>query len=799
MMSFVSSGFARPPGIPVPIAFPGSLFLSTEAKMAGEHSGTRLNDGPPVIGANAAESMSSRLRAFSFAAVVRSIFMYGITGGLSSAALFCLICAPAIQAEEDATIVVTGDKRPRPISESITRTEVVDRDQIERQGSRNLSDILRSQPGIEVREGIRGQEIRMQGLDPEYVLILVDGNRITGRIDGAIDLSRIKAEEIERIEIIKGPASALYGSEAMAGVINIITRRSRSPFFAQAEIQYGSGREIHFGSGNETHASAAVGTSSETFSNMFIAGWHRSDGFDLNPETEQKKRARVLGRFLPGFEDESIPSTEDQTGSAFRDLNVSDRFSYSIQENWEVDGSLSYRYLDQEIVDFSPPRAVLDRRNETHDAQAGISTRYEWSYPTALSLHYSHARFLDTLTIDQRRADDLDSEETQEDRTHEFRTQFDYGLDRHVLSVGLEGLIEEYVSPRIEGSGYGYRQRTAGFVQDEWQPLDEFLYITPGVRFEHDSQFGSQALPRLSARWDPAEKWTVRVGAGQGYRAPSFKDLYFAFQNPGVGYQVVGNPDLEPEKSNGYNASVDYAATKWLWLSVSGFYNSITNLIDFRRLPERSNDLTTYQTVNISKAFTRGLETMAEFRFMERWVAGLGYTFTDTYDRFQEIPLEGRARHRGFYSLSYSPETGFGFSIRGNIEGNQPFYYEKDALLTFQNNRFELDSSVVLPAVYQKRDFQLIDLDPDTPDYGYYLANANHTLDIRIRYRFLEYYEAFAGVDNVFDHYDAELDPRRPRFIYFGIRMTVETAPARPLPSEPDSVERNEIELIESE
>ena len=73
------------------------------------------------------------------------------------------------------------------------------------------------------------------------------------------------------------------------------------------------------------------------------------------------------------------------------------------------------------------------------------------------------------------------------------------------------------------------------------------------------------------------------------------------------------------------------------------------------------------------------------------------------------------------------------------------------------------------------------------------------TLDIRIRYRFLEYYEAFAGVDNVFDHYDAELDPRRPRFIYFGIRMTVETAPARPLPSEPDSVERNEIELIESE
>ena len=718
---------------------------------------------------------------------------------LSLPFLLILSLAP-LKAEEseDATIVVTGDKRPRPVSESITRTEVVDRKQIEEQGSRNLSDILKSQPGIEVREGIRGQEIRMQGLDPEYVLILIDGNRVTGRIDGAIDLSRIKAEEIERIEIIKGPASALYGSEAMAGVINIITRRSDSPFFAQAEMQYGSGRELHFGSGNESHASVALGTSQEKFSNMFIAGWHRSDGYDLNPETEQKKQARILGRFLPGFEDEEIPTTEDQTGSAFRDLNVSDRFRYSIEENWDVDGSLSYRYLDQEIVDFSPPRAVLDRRNETHDAQAAISTRYEWSYPTALSLHYSHARFLDTLNIDQRRSDDLDSEETQEDRTHEFRAQLDYGLGNHVLTGGLEGLIEEYVSPRIEGSGYGYRQRTAGFLQDEWQPFDALFYVTPGVRFEHDSQFGSQALPRLSARWDPADKWTLRFGAGQGYRAPSFKDLYFAFQNPGVGYQVVGNPDLEPEKSNGYNASVDYAATEWLWLSASGFYNSITNLIDFRRLSDRSDDLTTYQTVNISKAFTRGLETMAETRFQKVWVIGLGYTFTDTYDKVQEIPLEGRARHRGFYSLSYSPATGFGFSIRGHIEGHQPFYYEKDALLTFQNRRFELDTSVVLPALYQNREFTLIDLDPDTPDYGYYLANANHTLDIRVRYRFWEYYEAFAGVDNVFDHYDAELDSRRPRFIYAGIKMTINTAPGRPLPSEPEPVRTNgDIELLE--
>lgn len=687
------------------------------------------------------------------------------------------------QEESHAEIVVTGDRREKPVEDTVTRTEVITRQQIEKQGARNLAEILRSRNGIEIKPALRGQEIRLQGLSPEYVLILVDGDRVTGRLDGAIDLTRFKAEEIERVEIIKGPSSALYGSDALGGVINIITRDPREPARLSTEVQYGSGRSLHYGSGNETHASATAAVKGERVSTLWTTGWHRSDGYDLDPETDDLKLIRSMVGHVPGLSNDDLPVTDGTTGTAYQDVNVTNRTKVKITDDWDVTGRASYHYLDQEKIDYSPPRTLLDRRNETHDLLAGLRTDYRFGTYNRLSIAYSHARFLDTLTQDQQGSDELDSEEVQDDRVQEARIQLDVALGmQHMLSVGVEGLWEEYKSPRISDGGYGYRQRASVFAQDEYRPFDAYFYIVPGVRYEADSQFGSQTTPKLSMRWDPTSNLKIRFGAGRGYRAPSFKDLYFSFQNPGVGYQVVGNENLKPEHSVGYNGGIEYEPTRWLWIGLDGYYNSITNLIDFRRTPDRKNDLTTYQTVNVSKAYTRGLELMLEFRPIDNLRVAVGYTLTDTEDLLQNIPLEGRSLHRGIYRISYESDSGFGISLQGSVNGKQAFYYEKESLATFQGGQLVIDRDVIQRALQQNRDFKVFDLDPDTPDYGYDMKNANHIVDLRLSYKFLEHYEAFIGVDNMLDHYDAQLDPIRPRFFYFGVRTNY-SAPVPDIPA----------------
>ncbi len=699
-----------------------------------------------------------------------SLLLVAFSTGIN--VLLSPLFSPLLAEDENrAEIVVTGDRREKPVEDTVTRTEVISRQQIEAQGSRNLAEILRSRNGIEIKPAIRGQEVRLQGLSPEYVLILVDGDRVTGRLDGAIDLTRFKAEEIERVEIIKGPSSALYGADALGGVINIITRDPKEPARLSTELQYGSGRALHYGSGNETHASATTGVKGERISTLWTTGWHRSDGYDLDPETNDLKLIRSLVGHIPGLRNEDLPVTEGTTGSSYQDLNVSNRTKVKITDAWDITGRASYHYLNQEKVDYSPPRTILDRTNETHDVMAGLRTDYRFGTYNRLSIAYSHARFLDTLTQDQRASDELDSEEVQDDRVQEARAQLDIAVgSRHMLSVGVEGLWEEYKSPRISEGGYGYRQRASIFAQDEFKPFDDYFYIVPGLRYESDSQFGSQTTPKLSMRWDPSSDVKLRFGVGRGYRAPSFKDLYFAFQNPGVGYQVVGNENLKPEHSVGYNGGIEYEPKKWLWIGLDGYYNSITNLIDFRRTADRKNDLTTYQTVNVSKAYTRGAEFLVEIRPVEKLRFAVGYTLTDTLDRLQDIPLEGRSLHRGIYRISYGGKTGLGISLQGSVNGKQAFYYEKESLATLQGGRLVVDRNVILRAAEQNRDFKLIDLDPNTPDYGYEMKNANHILDLRLSYKFLENYEAFVGVDNMLDHYDAQLDPIRPRFFYFGVR-----------------------------
>ncbi|MCE9597928.1 MAG: TonB-dependent receptor [Spirochaetia bacterium] len=710
---------------------------------------------------------------------------------------------PGLKYDQDENqVVVTGERRERSAKDSVVQTEVITRQEVLDSGSQNVAEALENQPGIEIRAGIRGRFLQMQGLDPQYTLILVNGQRVVGRLDNATDLTRIKAEEIERIEIVKGASSALYGSDAIAGVINIITRASRRPVEAEVLTTYGSGRKKNFGTGNETNTSAFVGLNNDFVSNNFTVGWHRSDGYDLTPISKTTRLTQQIGpTYLPLFDADKIAQLEGTTGPAFSDLNFGNTGQYRLTENFAVNTNLTYRYLDENRVDVSPPRQIVDRYNKSHDFAAGFAPVLALSDGGSVRASYGYSRFFDEIKQDHRGTELGDTVTNQDERAHEFRSQLDYRFfDDHFTTVGADGVVEELISARVKNN-YAYRHRVAAFLQDEWSLSSaQKIVLVPGVRLEQDSQFGSQTTPKLAFRIDPTSQLRFRASAGAGYRAPSFKDLYITFQNPGVGYEVVGNTNLKPERSANYNAGFEYEPARWIYTSVNVYYNRINNLIDFVRLAQGNSELTKYQTTNIRQAYTRGAEAAGDVQVWDGWTFGVGYTLTDTRDMDQGIPLEGRSKHRGTLRVGYQYKPlKIGFEMRASVFGTQAYWYQKEALYALGNHGgVTYNPNAPLIALAKGQDFLLFEKNPDFPRQGYILRNAyRNQVDLRIYSRTFENYEAFVGVSNLLDVFDVARNPARPRYFYFGFRASYRSVdPAQDRHLQPQFESGRPLDLI---
>lgn len=742
-----------------------------------------------------------------------------------------LLFMAGLSGQEVDEILVEGRVRGRTLDRT-ENVEVIGRKQLERQNARNLAEALTYTPGIEVRPaeaGQRGQVLRLQGLDPRYVLILINGARIAGRFSEAVDLTRIKIEEIERIEILRGTSTALYGADAIGGIINIILREPATGIRAGAEVQYGSGRDLHFGSGGEGEASAFLSSRSEKLASSFYAGWHKSDGWDLTPDAsrgpENDRIASLSAVYDPTRRDLPVEKKlaalhlkrqdlidkeprEDTTGNAYRDLTGGLSTTYFAREDYRWKGLASYRYLDQEGVDQAPPAATFDRRSRTHDTMLGLGPEWE-SDRFKLRTFYTYSRFLDTYTLHQRYSDERDVKEVTDDKLSELRVDLNYLIRDHSLSTGAEGIAEELTSPRIapdckrkfpfkcfteelelppaQSSGFAERRRTSAFLQDEWR-LSRTFHFLIGARHEADSQFGSATLPRAAVRWDAADGLTLRLSAGRGFRAPSFKDLYFNFQNPGVGYQVVGNPDLRPETSESGNGGLELSLSRNVWLSFNLFHHSIRNLIDYRRTPDpQSQELITYRASNFRRVQSQGAETSITLRPLSHLSLDLTYTYNNTRDLQKDLPMEGRPYHRATFTLGWEITAWqLGIFLGGSIYGKQPYYCEKspvwcvdrEAYTDFRYNRRELLLQKLDARTIELCDTLIIAPCSSEPDYGIVMRNPYNLINFRIHKKIENDYELFFGVNNVLDHYHTTLNRMRPRFFYAGFKSTFSHTPS---------------------
>ncbi|MCK6546412.1 TonB-dependent receptor [Myxococcota bacterium] len=636
----------------------------------------------------------------------------------------------------DEELVITGSRVARPEDEAPVVVEVIGRGDIEASGAENVTEILESAAGVQITQQFGRGGIELQGLDPQYTLILVDGQRVTGRVNGTIDLNRFSAERIERIEIVKGAASALYGADALAGVVNIITRKTEREFEAEGHLSYGSFKVVD--------GSVTGGVSGERFNARLTAGYHRGDAYTIASDTR-----------LDGD-----PST---SGPGFEELSGEIRGEYSLTDEDKLILRGDYLLRDATSIAATP----IPRRDGTFQFQRFDQANRSESYSIALThdrkFPKTAARLQSTAYFNGWREQFLqdvrgvpgDVPVDTREQLAQATVQYDEPMENHLVTFGTELLFErleasERICRPLEPNGCipdangdvvgatandATRVRFATFLQDEWMVSDyPRLVIVPGIRADVDSLFGTRPTPKIALRFDPIDAVVLRASFGFGFRAPSFRELYLSFTNPSAGYNVSGNPGLDPETSRSFNLGAEVMPVEGLKLAASFYYNDLTNLIDFGVVRDATfGQLGLFEYVNIAEAHTLGVESTVSYSPFRQLSLTLGYTFLDSENETTGQPLVGRAKHRTSYKIR--------------------FHETWSDVVAFVQGQW------VGPRTYPA--FEAGEVDERSPAYLMF--------DARIEKRLGEHLDLFVGGENLLDASDARFLLVRPRVLYAGV------------------------------
>jgi outer membrane receptor for ferrienterochelin and colicins len=626
---------------------------------------------------------------------------------------------PTVDVEDSRLIVVTGTRTPQRMGEGPVATEVLDREDVETSGAENLAELLEEAPGVRVTGGFAGAGVSLQGLEPKDTLILIDGLRIPGRVGGTLDLRRIPAEAIERVEIVKGGASVLYGADAVGGVINVITRRTAAPLEAEVHGSYGS-----FSTWDGT---ARVAVRRGRVWVAAVGGGHGTAGFDRDPSDAQT------------------------TGNAIHQANANVQVGVRGRGASQLSATLDWllrdqRGVDSDVIELGDDRieAIYDRRNLTQTFDARLAGLADLDDGARAQFAVAYGRFSDQFLSDQRGDDDGDVDERTVEDLAQLQLQYDAPLPRgHQLTFAIDALAEWLTSDRID-EPRAERARLGSLVQHQWSVAAgerARFVVLPAVRVDVDTLFGAYPVPRLAVMLTSGPRFTLRASYGRSFRAPSFREMYLRFANPAVGYIVQGNPALQPETAWSAQWSIEGRPAPWLTLSATLFDHQQTDAIIVDTVAEAQGPSPTlFGYVNVGQASVRGLETSL---LLEPWayVALEGsWTGLRARDLDERRALPGRPTHAGQASLLLRTrverwETRL--RLRSAITGARPFY-------------FDTDGDGVEGRV-------------DDPAFA--------TLDARIDQSLTRYASVFVGADNLLDAGNATTNPLTPRGFYGGATL----------------------------
>lgn len=594
---------------------------------------------------------------------------------------FCLLL-PICTAYADQhlnTVVVTATRNAKLLKDVPVRTEVISRETLQKEHARDAKEALRYAAGVLLKpvHGKTGFEAWMQGMDGNRVLVLINGERVSASTGSSVDLTQIGVADIQQVEVVKGAASALYGSSAMGGVINIITRESEQGWHGRISGDAGSYGE--YDRAGERRPAAIYGRAAVSYRNAKI---------DFSLDADQRDSDGFL-----------IPSASPST-----DINGQDGYKRNINTR------LSYRPLDDLKLDLAYREYREDHVSHSIEWIPGLGNFYLPRKEQVNSRHYSFAadyrlQNLHNLKVKLYQEEFNNKTFQKIQRVADISTagadlQYDWLFENDsILSGGLaynEESLNQLNNGVAELDG-GKRTRDAKelFLQyDYW--LNDNFEILPGIRHQKDSDFGEHSSPKISLMFSHQAEMgdgRVRASYGNGYRVPNMKERYFIFDHTVNGYKVLGNPNLQPEQSDSYQLGYEWQDIDNWGADFNLFYNNIDDLIE-TSFASVSQGLQIFNYVNIAKAQTQGVELGGHISISEPLTLKASYTNLQTKNKTAGInfgkELSKRPDHLIKLSLDWSVLNGRGDWLLRYVYQSKEFVDESNSLISPQTHIWDL-------------------------------------------------------------------------------------------------------------
>jgi len=533
-------------------------------------------------------------------------------------------------------LVVGADRTPVPMNLVNASVTVVQRQEIERRQWRTLTDVLSQAPGISTtNSGGPGKttQLFMRGMNANHSVVLIDGVRVDdpSSVNGSANLAHLRLEGVERIEIVRGPMSTLYGSDALGGVINIITRKGSGRPTASLSIEGGS-----YGTVN---ADGLVSGSVGPLSFAFGGSASISDGFSAVGD----------GRSTSGAPYES---------DSYRNLSLNGRLGFDLAD-W-----LKLQWFGRYTRTRTHYDAFLAEDPNIYETTRALSTRVQadielWGGRSKTTLAWS---FAENERRDVDEVDPFNFTFSPDSRNRGRRMQFEAvtsltPVDMFNVVVGFEARRDALLSENFDATGLRLSSTQAGvwtrgvFMNARFTPADG-LSFTAGARIENHDAFGTAVTWRLGASYLVRETDTkVRGSVGTGFKAPSLDQLYVDFATFGF----FANRNLRPERSTGFEVGIDQKLFGGkLALGATVFHNDVSDLIQTTSCGLFCSTLT-----NVSQARVTGVELSVDIRPWETFNIHADYTFTNAHNLLTGAPLLNRPRHQINVNANWQPLAGW--------------------------------------------------------------------------------------------------------------------------------------------